>query len=101
MKNTENNKNSPLIYLSFDEFCAMMEKRYPFLKTKTKPSDDTYAYGLKGLADLLGASTSTAARIKKSGILNDAISQSGKTIIINKARALELIKYENYKGNNK
>lgn len=46
--------------------------------------------GLKGLADLFGVSVTTAKRLKASGVLNAAISQSGRTIIINADKALEL-----------
>lgn len=51
-----------------------------------------YVYGLKGLCDLLGCSTSTAARIKSSGIIDEAISQVGNTIIVDADLALDLIK---------
>lgn len=47
-------------------------------------------YGLKGLADLFGVSLSTAKRIKASGVINAAISQSGRTIVIDADKALNL-----------
>lgn len=49
-------------------------------------------YGLQGLCDLLGCSTSTAARIKKSGVIDAAISQNGKIIVIDADLALDLIR---------
>lgn len=48
-------------------------------------------YGLDGLARLLDVSTSTAARIKKSGVLDDAITQIDRTIIIHTEKALALL----------
>ena len=51
-----------------------------------------YEYGLKGLAKILGCSRSTASKIKSSGILDEAICQNGKLIIIDKEKALELLK---------
>lgn len=46
--------------------------------------------GISGLADLFNTSASTAKRIKASGIINAAISQSGRTIIVDADKALEL-----------
>ena len=48
-------------------------------------------YGLQGLCDLLGCSISTAARIKKSGVIDAAISQTGKIIVIDADLALDLL----------
>lgn len=51
-----------------------------------------YVYGLKGLCDLFGCSTATAARIKKSGVIDAAISQVGNTIIIDADLAVDLLR---------
>ena len=51
-----------------------------------------YVYGLQGICDLLGCSTATAARIKKSGVIDEAISQVGNLIIVDADLALDLIK---------
>ena len=48
-------------------------------------------YGLQGLCDLLSCSISTAARIKKSGVIDAAISQTGKIIVIDADLALDLL----------
>lgn len=61
----------------------------PKEEPKAKPH---YVYGLAGLCKLLGCSKSTAVNIKKSGILDPAISQRGKIIVINSDYALELLK---------
>jgi hypothetical protein len=53
-----------------------------------------YVYGLKGLCALLGCSLSTAARIKKSGTLDAAISQQGKIIVVDADLALEILKVQ-------
>ncbi len=52
-----------------------------------------FVYGMKGLSQLLGCSLSTANRIKKSGVLNAAIAQNGKIIVIDADLALDLIHY--------
>lgn len=48
------------------------------------------AYGLQGIADLFGVSLSQAKRIKASGVISKAVAQRGRTIIINKQKALDL-----------
>lgn len=68
------------------------------LATTSEDSDDStvmtkkhFVYGLAGLCKLLGCSTSTAARIKKSGVIDAAISQHGKIIVVDADLALELL----------
>ena len=58
------------------------------LGTPTATPD--YVYGISGLAKLLGCSEATAWRIKKSGRLDDAISQIDGQIIIDAKKALAL-----------
>lgn len=49
-----------------------------------------YAYGIDGLAQILGCSRSTAKRIKAGGTINRAIKQQGRTIVIDVALAIQL-----------
>lgn len=51
-----------------------------------------YVYGLAGLANLLGCSIATAERIKKSGVLDEAISQHKGIIVVDAELALELLR---------
>lgn len=68
------------------------------LKPETQDfTSDKYAYGLNGLANLFGIGKTKAQDLKNSGILDEAITQNGKTIIIDKELALKLLK-ENKKG---
>lgn len=48
-------------------------------------------YGIKGLCELLQCSKATAHRIKNSGIIREAITQSGRKIVIDAQLALDLI----------
>ena len=57
-----------------------------------------YVYGLKGLAQLMGCSYPTAFRIKKSGIIDPAISQVGKIIVIDADLAIDLLKVRKHVG---
>lgn len=56
-------------------------------------------YGLAGLSKLLGCSTATAARIKKSGVLAPAIHQTGKIIVVDADLALDLMKIKRGRRN--
>lgn len=49
-------------------------------------------YGIKGLCELLQCSRATAIRIKNSGVIERAITQTGRKIIIDAQLALDLIK---------
>lgn len=51
-----------------------------------------FVYGVMGIAQLFGCSKSTAARIKNSGVINDAITQVGRKIIVDADKALTLAK---------
>ena len=57
--------------------------------------EKTYEYGIKGLAKILGCSRSKAYQIKASGILDDAIIQNGKVIVIDVDKALQLFSENN------
>ena len=62
-----------------------------------KPQEEHNVYGIAGIAQIFGCSIPTASRIKKSGIINDAITQVGRKIVVNADKALELA--SKHKGN--
>ena len=47
-------------------------------------------YGIQGIADTFGCSIPTANRIKRSGVIDDAITQVGRKIVVDADLALEL-----------
>ena len=64
----------------------------------TQPKQEEHnVYGIAGIAQIFGCSIPTASRIKKSGIINDAITQVGRKIVVNADKALELA--SKHKGN--
>ncbi|WP_337651133.1 DUF3853 family protein [Phocaeicola plebeius] len=69
--------------------------------TTDRPLDKRYVYGLAGLAQLLGCSKVTASRIKRSGKIDEAISQCGRKIIIDKNLALQLLNRANRSSHKK
>lgn len=49
-------------------------------------------YGIEGIAKVFGCSVPTANRIKKSGVIDEAITQVGRKIVVDADLALELAK---------
>lgn len=47
-------------------------------------------YGIAGIAEIFGCSVPTANRIKKSGIIDGAITQVGRKIVVDGQKALSL-----------
>jgi hypothetical protein len=66
----------------------------------TEPSSTKrYVQGYQGIATLFGCSKSTAQRIKKSGIIDEAITQVNRKILVDADLALQLVKESEYKVN--
>ncbi|MCT3915216.1 hypothetical protein CMU59_06145 [Elizabethkingia anophelis] len=79
MKNID--PQAPLWKLTVEEFLEVI---------KSLELESKHEYGLKGLAKILGCSVSKASEIKSSGILDGAIIQKGKIIIIDKQKVLQI-----------
>lgn len=67
----------------------------------TNVSEKKYVYGISGIQILLNCSESSAKRLKKSGVINDAIIQNGRKIIVDSELALNLIRKSNNVGRKK
>jgi len=92
--NLETLKEKPLFQMTAEEF-LYLQKNYNTEVLEKKPESidgKKHVYGILGIAKLLGCSKSSANRIKKSGIIDNAIIQNGRKIIVDSELALELIK---------
>lgn len=75
---------------------AFLMNNLPFFSERkdcTSPvptPDRKLAYGIKGIAETFGCSIPTANRIKKSGIIDKAITQVGRKIVVDVELALQL-----------
>lgn len=56
------------------------------------PTHKPTAYGIEGLAQILGCGKTKAGALKATGALDEAITQMGRTIIIDAEKALDLAK---------
>lgn len=87
--------NKPLVALTAGEFLELLMMAQRNAQTPSGCQDaKRYEYGIAGIANIFHCSMSTANRIKASGRIDDAIRQSGRTIIIDVERAIELLPRE-------
>lgn len=82
----------PLFTLTCDEFRELMRGLSNQKETTNTVVDNGYVYGLSGLASILGASVTTAQRVKNSGKLDSAITQVGRKICIDVAEVRRILK---------
>lgn len=64
-------------------------------------SNKGVVYGTFGFVFVLGGAVSTAQRIKSSGVIDAAISQNGKVVVIDVERALDILRVSNKKWGRK
>ena len=89
------NLNTPIWQLTVGEFLELAERSRVQIGKEEKSKqqlEKKLAYGIRGLAELLNCSISTAQKIKNSGVLDKAITQFGRKMIIDSDMALKLIK---------
>lgn len=91
--NLEALKEKPLFQITAGEF-LFLQKNFIIEEPSTSSEPEKgkkHVYGILGIARLLDCSKSTANRIKKSGIIDKAIIQNGRKIIVDAQLALKLI----------
>ena len=81
--------STPLFHLTVEQFLSLTQINQEKLTTKK------YEYGIKGIKKIFKCSKSKAFSLKKSGILNEAITQNGKYIVIDAEKAIELFNKSN------
>ena len=84
----------PLFQASLGDFKAILSEvlRENELEALAAAPPKKYVYGLAGLMKLFGCSISTAERIKQSGVIDQAISQTGDIIVVDAEFALDLLR---------
>ena len=86
--------NKPLFQCTLGDFKAILAQtlRDNELEALAAAPPKKYVYGLAGLMKLFGCSISTAERIKQSGVIDQAISQTGDIIVVDAELALDLLR---------
>ena len=85
----------PVCYMSGEELAYLINNigvlaGKKMTEERSPSSDRKLAYGIRGIAETFGCSIPTANRIKKSGVIDKAISQVGRKIVLDVDLALEL-----------
>lgn len=92
---------TPLWQLTVGEFFKIIEQKIVSKDNEQVSSElkdftqKEYVYGLAGLADVIGCSKNHASKLKGEGIFDEAIIQTGRKIIVDKAKVLEILKNRN------
>ena len=102
-------KKQPLFQSTLGDLVEVLKEELGFAsesgndeKGNTFPSGSKhYVRGMKELAVALHCSISTAQRIKSSGVIDAAISQNGKVVVIDVERALDILRVSNKKWGRK
>mgnify|MGYP002872126038 FL=1 len=84
----------PICMMSGEEFVLLLqnaEKQPAKVPAKVVP-ERHYEHGIAGIAKIFGCSIPTANRIKKSGVIDSAITQVGRKIVVDSKLALSLAK---------
>ena len=83
----------PIAMMTGEELCFLITQSVENTEVVTPQvaSKGNY-YGIEGIARVFGCSVPTANRIKKSGIIDKAITQIGRKIVVDADLALSLVK---------
>ncbi len=85
--------NTRLIDITVGELAEFIRDTVAGSTTPTIKKDESeYAYGIAGIMEIFNCKSSKANQIKQSGVIDDAITQSGRKIVIDKRLALELMR---------
>ena len=99
-------KNQLLLNTTLEEFIEALahglglschDTSYTDAKGESK-AEKHFVYGYAGLEKLLGISHTTCYRILKSGVIDAAVSQHGKIIVIDADLAIDLLKVHKNKN---
>lgn len=86
-------KSKPIWQMTGEEFLYLQEQANSVSKegvATMQTEAKKYVYGYKGIAELFHCSNSKAARLKLSGVIDGAITQVGKSIIVDAELAMQL-----------
>ncbi|MEW9605638.1 MULTISPECIES: DUF3853 family protein [Bacteroides] len=83
----------PIAMMTGEELCFLITKSVENTGVVTpQVAPKGNYYGIEGIARVFGCSVPTANRIKKSGIIDKAITQIGRKIVVDADLALSLAK---------
>ena len=98
--NKKETSDKPLFSATIGEVCEALRSTFESVvlgNERDGASERTYLYGLKELAKFLGCSLSTAARLRKSGILEAATYRTDRILMFDKEMVLALLQVSKHK----
>lgn len=87
--------NTPIWQLTVSDLMEILKEVQQAQPVIQQP-EKKYVHGLEGIAELFGCSRTTASAIKASGRIDEAITQVGRTIVVDAELALQFAR--NRKG---
>lgn len=91
--NIDELKQKPVAMMTGEELSVLIDSRMATWATEIASlSQRRIYYGIEGIAQIFGCSVPTTNRIKKSSMIDDAITQIDRQIVIDDNLALELAK---------
>ena len=98
--NIDELKQKPVAMMTGEELSFLIDSRMATWATEIASlSQRRIYYGIEGIAQIFGCSVPTANRIKRSGIIDDAITQVNRKILVDADLALQLVKESGCKMN--
>lgn len=93
-------KTKPIWQMTGEEFIALQQLSFEAATKTAEPQaeekpTEKYVYGMGGLASIFHCSKVKAQKIKNSGVINAAITQTGRKIVIDAELALRLVREDN------
>ncbi len=89
----QDTRNTRVIDMTVGELLDLIKIQVDHPEEAAKPAiTKNYEYGIAGIARIFGCSRTTACRIKASGVIDAAIVQTGRTIVVDPELALQLMK---------
>lgn len=88
--NMEITAETRLVDLTVGQLLDYLSRHIKAPEKRAQKAPKRYAYGIAGIAQIFNCSLTTANRIKKSGVIDDAIHQSGRIIVTDIELALQL-----------
>ena len=85
----------PVCMMTGEELSLLLQnagKGTTMMSAEETSKSKRYVHGIAGIAEIFGCSIPTANRIKTSGMIDDAITQVGRKIIVDQELALHLAK---------
>ena len=99
MTQFEELKSKPIWQMTGEEFISLQKYGQAESQPESAPKAESnveampkYAHGIDGIASIFGCKRGKAQKIKNSGVIDGAITQTGRTIVVDVEEVLRLVR---------